>query len=324
VEPVEPIDSIRNRLRFALAIARAPDLTPAARMAGAALVERYNTKLGHCYPSIARIAADCRITTRGAEKAVAQLGATGWFLIARGGGTESNRYAPNFGKLPPLNTRPAPNQRSGATPERAIRQPPNARSDELDSGILNSDSPPAPPSSANEGGESKIVALKWSPDSLARLVRRRFKIDQVGASALVDGALKDLSAEELYAVVADAIGRDRDGMIAAVTAARSRARAQRGREVSAEQKQAGHQGRDRDADAEAQRRADLERLRPAIDAVEKMSVLERGELLREINARRRAAGEIEVGGPAACLPLTLAINAVRAGLVIDPAARLVG
>jgi hypothetical protein len=70
-----------------------PALTPIAFMIAYVLANLVNEREGFAWPSIARLAAECRVTERGVQKIIRRLVECGHLCVERGGGRgETNRY----------------------------------------------------------------------------------------------------------------------------------------------------------------------------------------------------------------------------------------
>ena len=69
------------------------ELTPLAFMLAYVLADLINERLGCAWPSIARLAADCRVTERGVQKVLRRLVERGHLSVELGNGRgETNRY----------------------------------------------------------------------------------------------------------------------------------------------------------------------------------------------------------------------------------------
>lgn len=70
-----------------------PELTPLAFMLAYALANLVNEVEGFAWPSVARLAAECRVAERGVQKVIARLVERGHLSVEFGNGRgETNRY----------------------------------------------------------------------------------------------------------------------------------------------------------------------------------------------------------------------------------------
>ncbi len=87
------------RLRLLRRMVADPYIKFASLKVGVVLLDRYNARAGHCYPSIASLAADAQLDKRTVRRAVGRLVERGYFRVTRGGGrTHASRYWPNLEK----------------------------------------------------------------------------------------------------------------------------------------------------------------------------------------------------------------------------------
>ncbi len=70
-----------------------PELTPLAFLLAYVIANLVNEREGFAWPSVARLASECRVTERGVQKVIARLVECGHLSVERGNGRgETNRY----------------------------------------------------------------------------------------------------------------------------------------------------------------------------------------------------------------------------------------
>ena len=70
-----------------------PELTPLAFMLAYVIANHVNEREGFAWPSVARLASECRVTERGVQKVIARLVERGRLSVEHGNGrSETNRY----------------------------------------------------------------------------------------------------------------------------------------------------------------------------------------------------------------------------------------
>ena len=92
-----PIDLVA-RMEFYGAMVKGNGLSAGALAVAFVLLYRHlNNRTGRCDPSIPTLADETRLTTRGVQKAIAELVRSGWWQVVRGGGRgRTNAYAPRL------------------------------------------------------------------------------------------------------------------------------------------------------------------------------------------------------------------------------------
>jgi len=89
-------------MEFYAEMVKAKAFTRSALAVAFCLLYRHlNGQTGRCDPAIETLAKETRLTTRGIQKAVAELEKSGWWHVVRGGGRgRTSAYAPRLDSVP--------------------------------------------------------------------------------------------------------------------------------------------------------------------------------------------------------------------------------